>query len=254
MNIKIIVATHKQYRMPSDSAYMPLHVGKNGDKSIGYDGDDTGENISEKNANYCELTGLYWAWKNLDADVIGLVHYRRHFMSPFRGGSKWERVINGAEVEKILQNHDIIVPCKRNYIVETNESQYIHAHGSDCWNLMCKTICSDHAAYVPALDKVRKFTSGHKFNMFIMKRQALDDYCSWLFSILEKIEEGWLEKNRILGHISERMFDVWLYSNENKYKYTEIPVKFMEQQNWLVKGGKFLMRKFFPPRIGADAV
>lgn len=242
MSIKIIVATHKQYRMPSDPAYLPIHVGKNGKQFLGYEGDDTGENISEKNANYCELTGLYWAWKNLDADVIGLAHYRRHFMSPFRGGNKWERAISGEEVEKILRNHDIIVPRKRNYIVETNESQYIHAHGSDCWNFMCETIRSNHADYVPALDKMRKSASGYKFNMFITGKELLNEYCSWLFPILESVDMKFPERKRILGHLSERLFDVWLHTGN--YRYMEIPVKFMEWQNWLVKGGRFLMRKF----------
>ena len=79
MNIKILVATHKQYWMPEDSVYLPIHVGRKDKSDIGYIGDHTGDNISSKNANYCELTGLYWAWKNLDADYIGLVHYRRYF-------------------------------------------------------------------------------------------------------------------------------------------------------------------------------
>jgi len=61
---------------------------------------------------------------------------------------------------------------------------------------------------------------------------------------LEKIEESQREKIRILGHISERMFDVWLYANEKKYKFKEIPIMFMERQNWLVKGFRFLWRKF----------
>ena len=65
MDIKIIVATHKKYWMPSDDIYLPVHVGKKGKTDLGYQGDDTGDNISDKNTNYCELTGLYWAWKNL---------------------------------------------------------------------------------------------------------------------------------------------------------------------------------------------
>ena len=79
MDIKILVAVHKPYWMPADDVYLPLHVGKSGKEDIGFAGDDTGENISHKNANYCELTGLYWAWKNLAADYIGLCHYRRYF-------------------------------------------------------------------------------------------------------------------------------------------------------------------------------
>ena len=77
--IKIIVATHKKYKMPEDEIYMPVHVGKKGKESIGFIGDDEGENISEKNPYFCELTGLYWAWKNVNAEYVGLCHYRRHF-------------------------------------------------------------------------------------------------------------------------------------------------------------------------------
>ena len=83
MDIKVIVAAHKPYRMPQDSMYLPLHVGRAlADHNLGWQGDNTGDNISLKNPYYCELTGLYWAWKNLKADAIGLVHYRRFL----RGG------------------------------------------------------------------------------------------------------------------------------------------------------------------------
>ena len=79
MDIKILVATHKKYDMPSEDIYLPIHVGREGKEDLGYQGDNQGENISLKNSNYCELTGLYWAWKNLQCDVIGLSHYRRYF-------------------------------------------------------------------------------------------------------------------------------------------------------------------------------
>ena len=53
MDIKVLVATHKKYRMPKEQCYMPVHVGKKGKESIGYIGDDTNINISESNAE-CE--------------------------------------------------------------------------------------------------------------------------------------------------------------------------------------------------------
>ena len=78
-NIKMIVATHKKYQMPKDKMYLPIQVGAKGKEDLGYQKDNEGENISSKNPYYSELTGLYWAWKNLDADYIGLSHYRRYF-------------------------------------------------------------------------------------------------------------------------------------------------------------------------------
>ena len=111
MNIKVIVAAHKPFEMPKDPLYLPLHVGKEGKEGIGFQGDHTGDNISADNPYFSELTGLYWAWKNLDADYIGLVHYRRHF----RG--KNSRIISGSEVEEILQKFPVILPRKRNYFI-----------------------------------------------------------------------------------------------------------------------------------------
>ena len=78
-NVKIIVATHKKYKMPEDEIYIPLQVGAEEKESLGYEKDNTGDNISSKNSYYCELTGLYWVWKNCSDDYKGIVHYRRFF-------------------------------------------------------------------------------------------------------------------------------------------------------------------------------
>ena len=79
-NVKVIIATHKKYDMPKDKLYLPLLVGADiNKKDLGYTKDNTKKNISKKNPYYCELTGLYWAYKNLKNDYIGPAHYRRHF-------------------------------------------------------------------------------------------------------------------------------------------------------------------------------
>ena len=67
-SVQIIIATHKKYRMPDDEMYVPVQVGAEGKYDLGYTRDNTGDNISSLNPQFCELTGLYWAWKNLDAD------------------------------------------------------------------------------------------------------------------------------------------------------------------------------------------
>ena len=80
----IIVAAHKPYWMPEDPAYQPIQVGAEGKASISPEWlrDDQGENISAKNRSFCELTGLYWAWRNSPAPVLGMAHYRRYLAEP----------------------------------------------------------------------------------------------------------------------------------------------------------------------------
>ena len=82
MSIKIFVMTHKQFEDPTDSMYVPLQVGHAISPELGYLADDTGDNISRKNKSFCELTGIYWLWKNFHTcDYIGICHYRRYLIN-----------------------------------------------------------------------------------------------------------------------------------------------------------------------------
>ena len=247
MNIKIIVATHKRYWMPHDSIYLPLHVGAEGKYNIGYQPDNTGDNISSKNANYCELTGLYWAWKNLKADYIGLVHYRRHFSNGRVLTNKRNRIITKIELEEKISDNDILLPIPRNYWIETNYSQYAHAHHAIDLDTTREILKDKYPKYILAYDKIMKQTIGHRFNMFIMKYVRFDEYCSWLFDILFELEKildiSSYNKNdcRVFGFLSERLLDVWIEGNG--YDYKNLPYVFMERQNWIFKIWDFLNRK-----------
>lgn len=249
MNAKIIVATHKAYWMPDDSIYLPVQVGAEGKTfDLGYEKDNTGDNISSKNKNYCELTGLYWAWKNLDADYIGLAHYRRHFCTPGVKEDKKSRVLSGAQLEKLLEKSDVLLPKQRNYFIETNYSQYVHAHHAVDLDMTRSILKERHPEYIKAFDETMKQTKGHRFNMFIMKRDKFDAYCEWLFDVLFELEDrldisSYSENDaRVFGFVSERLLDVWIQTNHIEYQ--DIPYVFMEEQNWLVKGADFLRRKF----------
>ncbi|MBQ6676321.1 MAG: DUF4422 domain-containing protein [Ruminococcus sp.] len=247
MDIRIIVAAHKPYKMPKGDIYLPLHVGAQGKDSIGFTPDNTGDNISEKNPNYCELTGLYWAWKNLDAQFIGLAHYRRHFSNGRLCRDKWKRVISKAELEKKLTEYPVLLPTPRNYWIETSYTQYAHAHHAKDLDLTREILAEKYPDYLPAFDKVMGLTIGHRFNMFIMKKSYFDRWCEWLFDVLFTLEErldisGYSQNDaRVFGFVAERLLDVWLITSRVKYK--DIPYVFMEKQNWLKKGGGFVKRK-----------
>ena len=247
MNIQIVVATHKEYRMPEDPLYLPVQAGRALHASLPYIGGNTGVNISEKNPHYCELTCLYWAWKNLAAEAVGLCHYRRYFAGrPF--GEKWSRLLTAQQAEKLLQKAPVILPKKREYWIETGYSQYAHAHHEEDLILTRAILEEKWPAYVPAFDGTLGRTRGHRFNMFLMRRDLLDRYCSWLFQVLAELEAQLdissysSNDQRVYGFVGERLLDVWVETNQ--IPYCECPVLHMESQHWLKKGTAFLRRKF----------
>ena len=253
MKIKILVATHKNYQMPTDPVYLPVAVGQalHPDRQLPYQGDDQGENISVKNPHYNELTAIYWGWKNLDVDAMGLVHYRRHFMS--RPGRKMQDVISGAEVAALLEQYDVLLPKRRHYWIETNRSQFLHAHEHAPFETMEKVIKRDYPEYGAAFDLVMQRTWGHMFNMFIIKKEPLDQFSQWMFDVLGKVEAQTdvstftPYEQRVYGFLSEHLLDIWLEVHA-EYRVKEIPYAFMEPTNWFKKGGNFLKRKLIGHR------
>lgn len=248
MEIKVIVATHKKCKVPEDKMYMPLHVGKEGKEDIGFDGDNTGENISKKNPNFCELTGLYWLWKNDESDFKGLVHYRRYFKGKGLGKDKWSHVLTRDAAEKLLRTKEMILTKKQHYFIETIYSHYIHTHHKrdlDETRLIIKEIFPE---YLSTFDRVMKKRSAHMFNMFITNREICSKYCDWLFTILFELENRIDISSyspfeaRVFGRISELLLDVWV--NKNQISYCEVPCIYMGNVNWLKKGIGFLKAKF----------
>lgn len=252
-NIRIIIATHKKYKMPEDEIYIPLQVGAEGKENLGYEKDNIGDNISLKNAFYCELTGLYWAWKNLNADYIGLSHYRRHFTCskkiPKTEQEKFNILLNLKQANELLKDVDILLPKKRKYYIENLYDHYKHTMFIKPLDETKKIIEEQCPEYLPEFDKLHKRTSAHMFNMFVMKKEYLDEYCEWLFKILFELEKRVDPKQydsfqaRYLGRVSELLLDVWI--NTNKLNYKEVKVIDMQGVNWIKKGTAFLKAKFF---------
>lgn len=264
MKTIILVATHKEYPMPRDPLYLPVQAGRALHAPLPYTGDDSGENISGKNKTFCELTCLYWGWKNLkEADALGLCHYRRYLAGRRAGASpalwdaggmsrefqrKASRILTSAEAETLLEEAPVLLPKKRNYYIETGYSQYAHAHHAADLVAARAILEERFPAYVPAFDRTLARTKGHRFNLFLMRRDLLDRYCTWLFDVLFTLEQR-LDisaysdyDKRVFGFVAERLLDVWLETEGIPYR--ELPVLHLEPQHWLKKGSAFLKRKF----------
>lgn len=257
--VKIVVATHKKYYMPQDKIYLPLHVGAEGKKDetgdeldLGYRKDNTGDNISELNSSFCELTGMYWAWKNLEADYIGLVHYRRCFAAD-------GHAITYEELEPYLGQIKIFTPKKRKYIIETLESHYSHTHDPEHLDVTKAVLIEKFPNYEAAYDRAVSRTWGYMFNMMIMEKRYFCDYCAWLFAILFEVYEKIDSSNysefakRYVGRISELLFNVWIDQQLKSGAIKKSEVKELScniEENWLVKVPAFLNAKFFGKKYG----
>lgn len=248
--IVIAVIAHKPYPMPTDPIYVPVEVGAAlRDKHFYEVRDDQGENISAKNPSYCELTGIYYAYKNIDPDIMGFVHYRRLFMKDGLFVKKsLDNVLDSESIKKKLSKADFILPKKRHYIIESNYHHYTHAHKKEALDKTGEIIRKMYPEYYKAFEHHMKSTSGHYFNMFIAKKETVDKYLDWLFSILFELEsEIDLDEykgydHRVFGFVAEMLLDV--YIETNKLSYVDQKYAFMEKQNWFKKIRRFLQRRF----------
>jgi hypothetical protein len=184
-------------------------VGKSGKESLGFISDDTGENISKKNASYCELTGIYWMWKNVSCDIIGLCHYRRYFT---RDG----QILSQADIEEVLAIYDLILGTSSRTPAATVSAHYGGIHYAGDWQI-CRQALSD--MYPDALDAFDLMANANLMNlgnMMICRKELFDRYCSWLFPLLAQIEQKTDISNydpfqaRLYGYLAERLLRVWV--------------------------------------------
>ena len=165
-----------------------------------------------------------------------------------RFGPRWSRVLTGQRAAKLLERAPVLVPRPRRYYIETNYSQYAHAHNGADLDLVRDILSAQGARWTAAFDAVMARTWGHRWNMLIMDRATLDKYCAWLFGVLFALERrvdlsGYdAYGRRVFGFIGERLLDVWLEAENVPYRQT--PLVNMESQHWPRKIAAFLRRKF----------
>ena len=257
--IKIIIAAHKECPLPDGDIYIPLHVGAAcNDQILPYTRDDSGDNISAFNPLFCELTGLYWAWKNLEYDWLGLVQYRRFFASGIH-----KRVIQQDELSPLLEKYKVFVPRKRHYYIETVYSHYDHTFDGRQFDQARQVISEKYPEYVEDYDFFVNQRSAYLFNMMIMPRHLIDLYCSWLFDIVfelkDRIDSSRMSafEKRYIGRVSERLFNIWLIHQIRtgvilQKEVKELSYVYTGEINWWKKCTGFLKAKFFKKKYEAS--
>lgn len=181
-----------------------------------------GDNIDNLNSWYCELTGLYWIWKNSNEDIVGLEHYRRYFVN------EKNNILSEAEIKNRLKDNDIIC-IKVNYSKRRPPKTWLIENGK--WYDMQKFLCFIKA-YIGKeyYEHCVKHLNGdwHVLgNMFICKKELIDEYCEFIFDLTlsyinaEKYFGRSLPK-RIIGYFTEFLFGAWLTFNNKKIKFNNV--------------------------------
>jgi len=231
MNSMLLVVSHKPFKCPNIGGYKPIYVGPKKFEINRYAfRDDSGDSIAEKNPNYCELTALYWFWKNneLHYDYVGLCHYRRYF-SKFGITKSPHFYLTNHDIEKMMEDHEVILPTRRKIGCSVAENYYVKGHGKkrDLDSLI-KIVGELYPEYVNDFKSTLLMNELSYCNMFVMSYSNYCSYCQWLFDLLFKLEEVTdltdytPAEARIYGYLSEILLNVWVQKNKLKVKYCDI--------------------------------
>ncbi len=227
----IYIATHKKFNVPNLNGYCALQVGAEGKEKYGYLRDNIGNHISGKNANYCELTGLYWIWKNTDDSYKGLVHYRRYF-GRNNLSNKISDICSYEYLLNCLKSVDIVLPYVEYFKQNAKEEILLHCCTEEIFDKLRQIIETKYPDYIETYDRYFNENKASLFNMLFCKREIFDAYCEWLFSILFVLEKQvdlaifFIYHQRLYVFLSVRLLNVWVIKNKLVVKH--LPVIHME--------------------------
>lgn len=217
--IKILVACHKPVGLFRDDMYIPIHVGRSGGGG-NYDmadmiGDDTGDNISEKNPLYCELTAQYWAWKNLhDVEHVGFCHYRRFFAIE----------MSEEKISKLLDQYDVIA-LKFHYHLPMYW-EIVRYISMEHLTILLMVIKKKYPEYEQTMIDYLQGNILYAKNMFICRKVFFDEYAKWLFDILFECEKHmrtmpYSRANRSLAYMGEYLMPVYMMHHHRKMAFVD---------------------------------
>lgn len=189
--------------------------------------DCDGENISEKNVNYSELTALYWMWKNR------LVHQSVDDAMEYYGLSHYRRILDLSEddVLRLIDNDvDVILPYPMPYEPNIEEHHKRYLNDGD-WKAVLIALEEEQPVYAEKFGEILKQKYLYNYNIIIARKTVLEEYCNWLFPILERVEElsvpkGCERKDRYIGYIGETLFTLYFMRNKKKLNIVHAGCKF----------------------------
>lgn len=230
----IYVVSHKEIMRKFPVGYNTIIVNANVNKIDGDFYDNTGDNITDKNESYCELTAMYWIWKNKKDKFVGINHYRRFFVDDDK------ELLSIKTVEKVISSNKVIVPKKEKFKVTIGTKYWTTSGYKSDLSVIRDAIIEYSPEYVDDYDSFMNQNKMYCYNMLIMNNKMYNEYCKWLFGVMEIIENNLDSQGRgvksrkgyykrIYGFIAERLFNV--YIKHNNIETIEYAVEFTEKRD-----------------------
>lgn len=176
--------------------------------------DNSGDNISYKNPNYCEMTAHYWVWKNrlqTDDKYVGICHYRR--------------LLDIGDDDLIcmaVNDVDIVLPFPMIHFPSARIQHTCYILEKD-WETMRLALKELQPEYEERFDEIFNQPYFYNYNIMIAKKKVFADYCAWLYPILERIEEnsdpkGKDRTDRYIGYMSESLTTLYFMFHQADLK------------------------------------
>lgn len=222
MSMTIYTMTHKPFTPPPDSLYQPLQVGRALHEDLGYLCDNQGDNISEQNPFYSELTGLYWVWKNdYRSDYVGCAHYRRYLIN------EENQLYTEAELQMLLTEYDFVT-TKLLTLDYPYYDAFADRHNSHDLDVTAAVIKELKPAYYENYIRLVHENRTYFGNMMVMPKPLYNSYMDFLFPILFEVQnridisgyDGY--QQRIFGFLSEFLLYVWSTTNHLHVKESHV--------------------------------
>lgn len=234
--MEIYIVTHKNIKKKiKEKGYLYIGVGPNKNNINCECFDNQGENISEKNPNYCELTAQYYIWKNSRSNIIGLTHYRRQFYDNVFSFLT-NRPLSEKKINKTIKKYDLILPKKYKIKNSSIYDYYDKEHFIKDLDMCGLVIQKLYPDYYECFKKLKNISQAVYCNMIITSKKIYDDYSNWLFNILFEVEKN-IDisdydnyQKRIFGFLSERLLNVYILKN-NQFKIKYYQIRMLPEDN-----------------------
>lgn len=265
-DLAIYVCLHKPFPVPREPVLRPIQVGSAQAKGTipGCQRDDEGENISEKNPRYCELTAQYWVWKNAPARQVGFFHYRRYLYPGLHGKTPYRVAkaptaalldrLDFSELPRLARDYDLIAPRGEDMRLSVREHYAASAHHRPADLALMEEVLRQLAPeYVPAMEEYLGGSVCYFGNIYLMTWPLFERYCQWLFPLLEEFDRraDWAGRGpqelRVDGYLAERLFGVFYTQLKSEgVRALELPrVDFMPDRGARYK--RKLLNALLPP-------